>query len=253
MMPHRPPLAPAKTRVRPVLERGAGAEIHSLQAHPGGWSFAPQARPSSRPCPCVVATGFSTSAAVSVMPRSSWRNSSALPGALTASIAATHFSIMRALKCAALGLANVCFVRADAEIALPTNQYDFRLRAVRHMFFANPVAGLRNMRKALRPGGRMVHIVWRERADNPWLSMAKDIVLRFLPPPAGRPDLRSRAVFDVERDCRPGDDDCRGYDEIEFRRVDAPVVVGKDVKRCHRFPTGDRPAERYSGRPRPGH
>jgi hypothetical protein len=43
------------------------------------------------------------------------------------------------------------------------------------MFFANPVAGLRNMRKALRPGGRMVHIVWRARADNPWLSMAKEV------------------------------------------------------------------------------
>ena len=78
------------------------------------------------------------------------------------------------------------------------------------MFFANPVAGLRNMRKALRPGGRMVHIVWRERADNPWLSMAKDIVLRFLPPPGeDAQDLRPGAILDVERNGRQGDDDRR--------------------------------------------
>ena len=81
------------------------------------------------------------------------------------------------------GLTNVCFVRADAEIALPTNQFDFVFARFGTMFFANPVAGLRNMRKALRPGGRMVHIVWRDRADNPWLSMAKDVVLRYLPSP----------------------------------------------------------------------
>ena len=143
----------------------------------------------------------------------------------------------------ALGLTNVCFVRADAEIALPTNQYDFVFARFGTMFFANPVAGLRNMRKALRPGGRMVHIVWRERADNPWLSMAKDIVLRFLPPPG--PDAQT---------CGPGPFSmssetvvrammtAAGYDEIEFRRVDAPVVVGKDVNDAIAFQLAIGPA-----------
>jgi SAM-dependent methyltransferase len=83
----------------------------------------------------------------------------------------------------AQGLNNVRLMRGDAEIALPENQFDFVFSRFGTMFFANPVPGLRNMRKALRPGGRMVHIVWRDRADNPWLSMAKDIVLKFLPPP----------------------------------------------------------------------
>lgn len=130
----------------------------------------------------------------------------------------------------ARGLTNVCFVRADAEIALPTNQYDFVFARFGTMFFANPVAGLRNMRKALKPGGRMVHIVWRDRKDNPWLSMAKDVVLRFLPPPG--PDALT---------CGPGPfsmtDEAMvrkmmtvaGYEDIEFRRVDAPVLVGRDV------------------------
>ena len=127
-------------------------------------------------------------------------------------------------------LANVSFVRGDAEVALPTDQNDFVFARFGTMFFANPVAGLRNMRKALRPGGRMVHIVWRNRVDNPWLSMAKDVVLGFLPPPG--PDAQT---------CGPGpfsmSDEltvrammtAAGYEEIQFRRVDAPVLVGKDV------------------------
>ena len=81
------------------------------------------------------------------------------------------------------GLETLDFLRADAEKVLPDGAYDFVFARFGTMFFANPVAGLRNMRKALRPGGKMVHIVWRNRADNPWLSMAKDIVLEFLPQP----------------------------------------------------------------------
>lgn len=143
----------------------------------------------------------------------------------------------------ASGLTNVSFVRGDAEMALPTEQYDFVFARFGTMFFANPVAGLRNMRKALRPGGRMVHIVWRDRADNPWLSMAKDVVLRFLPPPG--PDAQT---------CGPGpfsmSDEptvrammmSAGYDEIEFRRVDAPVFVGKDVNDAIAFQLAIGPA-----------
>jgi ubiquinone/menaquinone biosynthesis C-methylase UbiE len=65
------------------------------------------------------------------------------------------------------GLKNVRFMRGDAEISLPAEEFDFVFARFGTMFFVNPVAGLRNMRRALRPGGRMVHIVWRNRGDNP--------------------------------------------------------------------------------------
>jgi len=143
----------------------------------------------------------------------------------------------------ALGLSNIRFLRGDAEVALPENQYDFVFSRFGTMFFANPVAGLRNMRKALSPGGRMVHIVWRARADNPWLSMAKDIVLEFLPPPG-----------EDARTCGPGpfsmsDEDTvrammtsAGYRDIAFRRVDAPVLIGADVADAMAFQLALGPA-----------
>lgn len=141
------------------------------------------------------------------------------------------------------GLTNVSFVRGDAEITLPTNQYDFVFSRFGTMFFANPVAGLRNMRKALRPGGRMVHIVWRNRADNPWLSMAKDVVLRFLPEPGADAQTCGPGPFSMSDETTVrAMMTSAGYDEIEFRRVDAAVLVGNDVKDAIAFQLAIGPA-----------
>jgi ubiquinone/menaquinone biosynthesis C-methylase UbiE len=143
----------------------------------------------------------------------------------------------------ARGLTNVSFVRGDAEIALPTNQYDFVFSRFGTMFFANPVAGLRNMRKALRPGGRMVHIVWRHRADNPWLSMAKDVVLRFLPEPGAGAQTCGPGPFSMSDEVTVrAMMKSAGYDAIEFRRVDAPVLVGNDVADAIAFQLAIGPA-----------
>ena len=141
------------------------------------------------------------------------------------------------------GMENLSFMRGDAEIALPEAEFDFVFARFGTMFFANPVAGLRNMRRALRPGGRMTHIVWRERADNPWLSVAKDVVLRFLPAPG-----------DDARTCGPGpfsmsDEpmvrkmmEVAGYEDITFERVDAPVLIGHDVRDAIEFQLAIGPA-----------
>jgi len=140
-------------------------------------------------------------------------------------------------------LDNVTFLRGDAEVALPESAFDFAFARFGTMFFANPVAGLRNMRKSLRPGGRMVHIVWRDPADNPWLSMAKDVVLRFLPPPG-----------EDARTCGPGpfsmaDEgttrkmmEIAGYEDISFERIDAPVLVGRNIQDAIDFQLAIGPA-----------
>jgi ubiquinone/menaquinone biosynthesis C-methylase UbiE len=143
----------------------------------------------------------------------------------------------------AKGLTNVRFVRGDAEIALPTDRYDLVFSRFGTMFFANPVAGLRNMRRALRPGGRMVQIVWRDRNDNPWLSMAKNVVLRFLPPPGADAQTCGPGPFSMADEATVrAMMTAAGYDEIEFRRVDAPVLVGHDVKDAIAFQLAIGPA-----------
>ena len=140
-------------------------------------------------------------------------------------------------------LTNVRFIRGDAEIALPTNQYDFVFSRFGTMFFANPVAGLRNMRMSLRPGGRMVHIVWRNPADNPWLSMAKDVVLRFLSAPGPQAQTCGPGPFSMSDEATVrAMMTAAGYAEIKFRRVDAPVLVGADVADAIAFQLAIGPA-----------
>jgi hypothetical protein len=76
----------------------------------------------------------------------------------------------------------------------------------------------------------MVHIVWRERADNPWLAMAKEVVLRFLPPPGEDAQTCGPGPFSMADETTVrAMMNAAGYVDIEFRRVDAPVLVGKDV------------------------
>lgn len=128
------------------------------------------------------------------------------------------------------GIENIRFERGDAEIALPKNEYDFVFARFGTMFFSNPVAAMRNMRLALKPGGRMAHIVWRQPADNPWLSMAKEIVLQYLPPPGEDAQTCGPGPFSMaNEEMVRGMMKSAGYEDIEFTRVDAQVLVGKSV------------------------
>ena len=51
------------------------------------------------------------------------------------------------------------------------------------MFFANPVAALRNVRGALRPGGTLCAVVWRRKLDNAWVHRAEQVVEQYLEHP----------------------------------------------------------------------
>ena len=146
-------------------------------------------------------------------------------------------------EAAEAGLDNVSFINGDALSARFEPEYDFVFSRFGTMFFANPVTGLRNMRTALKPGGVMTQIVWRTQSDNPWLSMAKDVVLRFLPAPG-----------DDARTCGPGPFSmanqeaastmlkAAGYEDIAFERVDALVLVGNTVEDAINFQLALGPA-----------
>ena len=141
------------------------------------------------------------------------------------------------------GIANVSFMNADALLERFEPEYDFVFSRFGTMFFANPVAGLKNMRSALKPGGTMTHIVWRTPKDNPWLSMAKDVVLQFLPAPG-----------EDGRTCGPGPFsmaneemvtkmmEIAGYQEIVLKRVDALVLVGRNLEDAINFQLALGPA-----------
>lgn len=141
------------------------------------------------------------------------------------------------------GLTNVTFVEGDALIERFNPEYDFVFSRFGTMFFSNPVGGLRNMRSALKPGGIMTHIVWRRRDDNPWLSMAKDVVLKFLPPPGEDALSCGPGPFSMaDQPMVTKMMESAGYEDIIFKRVDALVLVGKTVLDAINFQLAIGPA-----------
>lgn len=137
---------------------------------------------------------------------------------------------------ASKGLSNVEFLRGDAEISLPENDFDYVVARFGTMFFTNPVAALRRMRLALKPGGRMTHIVWRRREDNPAWQAAKEIALKHLPPPGDEAETCGPGPFSMgNEDTVKGMMTSAGYVDVSFTRVDEKIMVGTTPDECIAF------------------
>jgi len=141
------------------------------------------------------------------------------------------------------GLDNLSFINGDVLIYPFEPEYDFVFSRFGTMFFSSPVAGLRNMRRALKPGGIVTHIVWRTAPDNPWLSMAKEVVLRYLPPPGEDGLTCGPGPFSMAgQDMVTGMMKAAGFENVKFERVDAMVQVGNSIEDAIGFQLAIGPA-----------
>jgi SAM-dependent methyltransferase len=158
--------------------------------------------------------------------------------------AAPKFIETASREAAETQLANVRFAVADVQTDELGGPYDLAFSRFGTMFFASPVAALRNVRRSLAPGGRLVMVVWRRRIDNEWLYRAQTIVEQIV----SRPE-----EYD-EPTCGPGpfsmaDADTTseilghaGYADIELRRCDRPIMIGRDVDEAIDMVTAIGPA-----------
>ena len=127
---------------------------------------------------------------------------------------------------------NVSFEVADVQIAQFADTYDYAFARFGTMFFANPVAALRNVREALRPGGRLNIVVWRRKLDNEWLHRAETIVAQFLErpeeyeEPTCGPGPFSMANADTVTDVLKH----AGFEGLELKRQDLMIKVGDNLE-----------------------
>jgi ubiquinone/menaquinone biosynthesis C-methylase UbiE len=141
------------------------------------------------------------------------------------------------------GIKNAVFLEADVETFPFEPIHDFCFSRFGTQFFEDPVAGLSNMRAALRPGGTITMIVWRELAENPWLSIPMDVVLRFLQRPSENaltcgPGPFSMADPGIVRRLLEG----VGYSQVSFEPIGADVLVGGDLDEAVEFQLALGPA-----------
>jgi SAM-dependent methyltransferase len=94
------------------------------------------------------------------------------------------------------------------------------------MFFADPPRAFANLRRALRPGGRLVFVCWQARERNPWMTVPALAAMQHVPfPPPPPPDApgpfafadpgRVRAILDAA-----------GFAAIEHEPLETAMRLG---------------------------
>ena len=105
-------------------------------------------------------------------------------------------------KAEAAGAGAVRFLEADAQVcAFEPGAADAVYSRFGVMFFANPAEAFANIRRALKPGGRLAFVCWRGMQENPWMTVPLGAGLRHLaPPPQPEPNAPGPFAFaDAER------------------------------------------------------
>jgi len=142
------------------------------------------------------------------------------------------------------GVANAHFTVADVQAMEPEEPFDLAFSRFGTMFFANPVAAMRNVRRALTPNGRIAMVVWRRREDNDWLYRAQTIVEAIVSrpeeydEPTCGPGPFSMADADTTSDVMQR----AGFEEVALHRCDLPMRIGGELEDAIEIVTALGPA-----------
>jgi ubiquinone/menaquinone biosynthesis C-methylase UbiE len=135
------------------------------------------------------------------------------------------------------------FQLADAQVEKLAPEFDLCFSRFGTMFFQNPVAAMANLRRGMKPGGRLMMLVWRRIDDNDWMGLPKQIARAHLPPPAEEaatcgPGPFSMADPDTVRAVMSG----AGWAGVELERIDAAINVGRALDEAIAFQLAVGPA-----------
>ncbi len=114
------------------------------------------------------------------------------------------------------------------------------------MFFAEPRKSFANMRRGLRPGGRLAFACWREPQRNPWLMLPLEEACRHVPrPPASAPGEPGAFAFADASRVR-GILEGAGFAEVELEALELSLDIGlgRGLEVAVEAATGMGPASR---------
>jgi SAM-dependent methyltransferase len=129
-------------------------------------------------------------------------------------------------RIAQAGLTNAQVIVGDASAhSLEARAADLLFSRFGVMFFDDPVAAFAALRGAIRQGGRLLAVVWRPLADNPWFTVplraAHDLV-----PPQPAADPHAPGPFALADENRTLEILSRaGWQHAELTRHDVPMRI----------------------------
>jgi SAM-dependent methyltransferase len=128
------------------------------------------------------------------------------------------------------GLRNVTLLLGDAQVhTFEPAAFDIATSRMGVMFFAEPVTAFRNIRGALKPGGRLVFVCWAPLAENRHWLISYEIAVRLIGPPEtapetevgplafGNPDYVRRILAEA------------GFSDISVERAH-PTIIGGNAE-----------------------
>ncbi len=134
-------------------------------------------------------------------------------------------------EAAEAGVTNVRFEVSDVQVTEFEETFDYAFSRFGTMFFANPVPAMRNVRRALEPGGELCMVVWRQKPDNAWMHRAEQVVTPLVEVPDETDEPRcgpgpfSMANADTTSQVLLS----AGFEDIRLRRCDLPIRIGGDL------------------------
>lgn len=144
---------------------------------------------------------------------------------------------------ASSGLDNLRFVAADVQSYPFEPEYDLCFSRFGMMFFGNPVAAMRNIHRALKPGGELLFITWRKLEENPWLSAGKETLLQYLPAPGDDAQICGPGPFSMSNpDVVIRQLQTAGFTDINVEPIDGPVTAGDSLQQAIEFQLAIGPA-----------
>ncbi len=141
------------------------------------------------------------------------------------------------------GVAGATFQLADGQTAQFEQPFDVCFARFGTMFFTNPAAAMGNLRRALRPGGRLLMLVWRRIEDNAPFWLAKQIARQHLPPPPDEAPSCGPGPFSMADAGTVGAIlEAGKWSEVALERVDADIWIGDTVDDAIAFQLAIGPA-----------
>jgi SAM-dependent methyltransferase len=125
------------------------------------------------------------------------------------------------------GLHNVSFQHGDAEAdPFPPARFDLCISRFGTMFFSDPIAAFTNIGRAMRPGARLVLLVWQDADDNGWFTAVREALAGSSPPTPTARDLEPFSLADPTATRRILT--AAGFADVAFTPVHEPVYYGPD-------------------------
>jgi SAM-dependent methyltransferase len=124
------------------------------------------------------------------------------------------------------GLRNVSFEQADAQThRFPPECFDLAISRFGTMFFADPLAAFTNIGRALRPGARLVQLVWQHIDRQEWHAVIRGAFASEQPAPAP-----AAGPFSLADPATAGGIlTASGFTDVDVTGVHEPVYYGPDT------------------------